>query len=105
MIVQCGMTDTAPPLWRDAVYLDNLSGQRVILEVLVVTMGSDSSLAAGARSGPEGSPSELQALEREKRNHGVIQKVLSDPEITSEAMGPSMVDYFKNVYERAQVGG
>ena len=56
MVVQCGMTDAAveTPVTSaegsstaaDVVYLDNLSGQRVILEVSVVTMGSDSSLAA-----------------------------------------------------------
>ena len=63
----------------DVVFLDNLSGQRVILEVSVVTIGSDSSLAAGARAGLGGVRAQLQAREREKRNHGVIQKVLSDP--------------------------
>ena len=62
MVVQCGVTDAAvveTPVTSadgsstvaDVVFLDNLSGQLVILEVLVVTIGSDSSLAAGARAG------------------------------------------------------
>ena len=123
MVVQCGVTDAAvveTPVTSadgsstvaDVVYLDNLSGQRVILEVSVVTMGSDSSLAAGARAGLGGVRAQLQAREREKRNHGVIQKVLSDPGnntiftpivlSASGAMGPSMVEFLKSVYERAQ---
>ena len=59
VVVQCGMTDAAvveTPVTStdgsstvaDVVYLDNLSGQRVILEVSVVTIGSDSSLAERA---------------------------------------------------------
>ena len=78
----------------------------------MVTMGSDSSLAAGARAGLGGVRAQLQAREREKRNHGVIQKVLSDPGnntiftpivlSASGAMGPSMVEFLKSVYERAQ---
>ena len=76
MVVQCGVADAAvvevetlvtstdgPSTVADVVYLDNFSGQRVILEVSVETMGSGSSLAAGARAGL-GSPSELQARER-----------------------------------------
>ncbi len=62
MVVQCGMADAAvveTPVTSadgsstvaDVVYLDSLSEQRVILEVLVVTMSSDSSLAAGAIAG------------------------------------------------------
>ena len=85
MVVQCGMADAAvveTPVTSadgsstvaDVVFLDNLSGQRVILEVSVVTIGSDSSLAAGARAGLGGVRAQLQAREREKRNHGVIQR-------------------------------
>ena len=94
------------------VFLDSLSGQRVILEVSVVTMGLDSSLTAGARAYLGGVRAQLQARKREKRNHGVIQKVLSDPGnntiftpivlSASGAMGPSMVEFLKSVYERAQ---
>ena len=59
MVVQCGMADAAvveTPVTSadgsstvaDVVYLDNFSGQRVILEVSVATLGLDSSRAAGA---------------------------------------------------------
>ena len=79
MVVQCGMAEAAvveTPVTSadgsstvaDVVFLDNLSGQRVILEVSVVTIGSDSSLAAGARAGLGGVRAQLQAREREKRN-------------------------------------
>ena len=40
----------------------------------MVTMGSES-LAAGARASLGGVLAQLQAREREKRSHGVIQKV------------------------------
>ena len=65
MVVQCGMADAAvveipvtsadgSSTVADVAFLDNLSGQRVILEVSVVTMGSSSSLAARvmSKSGP-----------------------------------------------------
>jgi hypothetical protein len=60
------------------VYVDNVSGKRVILEVSIVTVGSDSSLAGSTRAGLEGTTKLLREREAEKRNHGVIQKLLND---------------------------
>ena len=52
------------------------------------------------------------AREEEKRNHGVIQRLLSDagndsifnPIVMSAsgAIGPSMIDFLQSVYERAK---
>jgi hypothetical protein len=62
----------------DVVYFDRASGRRVILEVSIVTVGSDSALAASARAGLEGTTALLRAREEEKRSHGVIRKLLND---------------------------
>jgi hypothetical protein len=48
------------------------------LEVSVVTVGSDTSLAKSARAGLEGTTALLREREEEKRNDGVIRKLLSD---------------------------
>jgi len=64
MVKYCGLTDAAvveSPVQAadgdstvaDVVYIDSASGQRVILEVSVVTVGSAASLAGSARAGLE----------------------------------------------------
>jgi hypothetical protein len=89
MVNNCAITDAAvveSPVTSadgdstvaDVVYVDNVSGKRVILEVSVVTVGSDSSLAGSARAGLEGTTALLREREEEKRNHAVIQKLLND---------------------------
>ena len=60
MVKNCGITDAAvvespveaadgDSTVADVVYVDNVSGKRVILEVSVVTVGSDSALSGSAR--------------------------------------------------------
>ena len=88
---------------------------RVILEVSVVTVGSDAALAGSARAGFEGTTALLRAREEEKRNHGVIRKLLSDagnntiftPIVMSAsgAMGPSMIAFLQGTYERSKTTG
>ncbi len=62
MVKQCGLTDAAvvetpvsaadgDTTIADVVYFDSLSGERAILEVSVVTVGSDTSLARISRAG------------------------------------------------------
>ena len=62
MVKHCGLADTAvveTPVTAadgdttiaDVVYFDSLSGERAILEVSVVTVGSDTSLARISRAG------------------------------------------------------
>ena len=96
----------------DVVYVDSASGQKVILEVSIVTVGSDSAMAGSARAGLEGTTALLRARENEKRNHGVIRKLLNDsgnqtiftPIVMSAsgAMGPSMIAFLQDVYARAK---
>ena len=82
----------------DVVFFDPSSRARVVLEVSIVTIGSDTSLGRGARAGLDG----VNAREDEKRNHSVVQRLLNEagnntiftPIVMSacRAMGPSMVD-------------
>ena len=123
MVKYCGLTNAAvvessiqaadgDSTVADVVYIDIASGQRVILEVSVVTVGSAASLAGSARAGLEGTTALLMAREEEKRNHGVIRKLLSDAGnnsiftpiamSASGAMGPSMIAFLQSVYERAK---
>ena len=123
MVVQCGLTDAAvvetpvaatngDSTVADVVYFDSASGNRVILEVSVVTVGSDSSLAASARGGLDGVTGLLRAREEAKRGHPTIRRILHDSGNTtiftpivmsaSGAMGPAMVAFLKNVYDRAK---
>jgi hypothetical protein len=62
----------------DAVFFDPSSGARVILEVSIVTIGSDTSLGRGARAGLDGVNAQLQAREDEKRNYSVVQRPLNE---------------------------
>jgi hypothetical protein len=126
MVKNCGITDAAvvespveaadgDSTVADVVYVDSVSGRRVILEVSVVTVGSDSSLAGSARAGLEGTTRLLREREEEKRSHRVIQKLLNDsgnstiftPIVMSAsgAMGPSMIAFLQGVYERAKAAG
>ncbi len=102
------------PLWKllsldgdtaiaGVVYFDPLSGERAILEVLVITVGSGTSLARTSRAAMGSVMALLQAREREKRGHRVIQKITNEagndrtftPIVLSAsgAMGPSMVAF------------
>ena len=78
-------------------------------EVSIVTIGSDTPLGRGARAGLDGvNDAQLGAREEEKRNHGVIRRLLNEagnktifiPIVMSAcgAMGPSMVAFLKQAY-------
>ena len=94
------------------VFFDPSSRARVILEVSIVTIGSDTSLGRGARAGLDGVNAQLRAREEDKRNHSVVQRLLNEagnstiftPIVMSAcgAMGPSMVVFLKEVYGRAK---
>ncbi len=96
----------------DVVYFDPSSRARVILEVSIVTIGSDTSLGRGARAGLDGFNAQLWALEEEKRNHGVVRRLLNEAENNTSftpivmsacgTMGPSMVAFLKQAYGRAK---
>ena len=122
LVVQNGVTDAAVVETRltaadggtfdaDVVFFDPSSRARVILEVSIVTIGSDTSLGRGARAGLDGVNAQLRAREDEKRNHSVVQRLLNEagnitvftPIVMSAcgAMGPSMV-VLKEVYGRAK---
>ena len=69
MVTQCGLADAAvveTPVTAadgdttiaDVVYVDSLSGERAILEVSVVTVGSGTSLARSSRAGTDSLGSE-----------------------------------------------
>jgi len=112
LVVQNGVTDAAVVETRltaadgstfdaDVVFFDPSSRARVILEVSIVTIGSDTSLGRGARAGLDGVNAQLRAREEDKRNHSVVQRLLNEagnhtiftPINMSAcgAMGPSMV--------------
>jgi hypothetical protein len=123
LVVQNGVTDAAVVETRltaadggtfdaDVVFFDPSSRARVILEVSIVTIGSDTSLGRGARAGLDGVNAQLRAREDEKRNHSVVRRLLNEagnntiftPIVMSAcgAMGPSMVAFLKEVYGRAK---
>jgi len=123
LVVQNGVTDAAVVETRltaadggtfdaDVVFFDPSSRARVILEVSIVTIGSDTSLGRGARAGLDGVDAQLRAREEDKRNHSVVRRLLNEagnntiftPIVMSAcgAMGPSMVAFLKEVYGRAK---
>ncbi len=82
MVKKCGITDAAvveSPVAAadgnstnaDVVYVDNVSGKRVILEVSIVTVGSDSSLAGRGVRGP-GLREQKRCCGSEKRRNVVM---------------------------------
>jgi len=89
----------------DAVVFDSSSRARVILEISIVTIGSDTSLGRGARAGLDGFNAQLRAREDEKRDHSVVRRLLHEagnitlftPIVMSAcgAMGPSTVAFLK----------
>ena len=116
LVVQNGVTDAAVVETRltaadgstfdaDVVFFDPSSRARVILEVSIVTIGSDTSLGRGARAGLDGVNAQLRAREEDKRNHSVVQRLLNEagnhtiftPIVMSAcgAMGPSMVALYE----------
>ncbi len=79
MVKQCGLADAAvveipvtaadgDTTVADVVYFDSLSGERAILEVSVVTVGSDTSLARTSRVGLD-SHRVIQKITNEAGNH------------------------------------
>ena len=123
LVHQNGVTDAAVVETRltaadgstfdaDVVFFDPSCRARVILEVSVVTIGSDTSLGRGARAGLDGVNAQLRAREEDKRNHGVVQRLLNEagnhtiftPIVMSAcvAMGSSMIAFLKEVYGRAK---
>ena len=93
LVVQNGVTDAAVVETRltaadggtfdaDLVFFDPSSRARVILEVSIVTIGSDTSLGRGARAGLDGvnaqNFAQLRAREDDKRNHSVIRRLLNE---------------------------
>ena len=87
----------------DVVFFDPSFRARVVLEVSIVTIGSDTSLGRGARAGLDGVSAQLRAREDEKRKHSVVRRLLNEagnntiftPIVMSAcgAMGPSMVAF------------
>jgi len=123
LVVQNGVTDAAVVETRlivadggtfdaDVVFFDPSPRVRVILEVSIVTIGSDTSLGIGARAGRDGVNAQLQAREEQKRNHSVVWRLLNEagnktvftPVVMSAcgAMGPSTVAFLKEVFGRAK---
>ena len=111
LVVQNGITDAAvvetlltagdgSTFDADVFFFDPSSRARVILEVSIVTIGSDTSLGRCARAGLDGVNAQLRVHEEDKRNHSVVQMLLNEagnntivtPIIMSAcgAMGPSM---------------
>ena len=92
-------------MWSSLIPL----GARDILEVLIVTIGSDSTLELGWTG-----PGSTRSCERggKKRNHSAVQRLLIEagnniiftPVVVSAcgAMGPSMVAFLKVAYGRAK---
>ena len=63
----------------DVVFFDPSSSRaRVILEVSIVTIGSDTSLGRGTRAGLDGVDAQLRAREEDKRNHSVVRRLLNE---------------------------
>jgi len=60
---------------RTDVVIDPSSRARVILEVSIVTIGSDTSLGRGARAGLDRVNAQLRAREEDKRYHSVVQRL------------------------------
>ena len=54
------------------------SSLTLILEVSIVTIGSDTSLGRGARAGLNGVNAQLRAREEDTRNHIVVQRLLNE---------------------------
>jgi len=111
LVVQNGVTDAAVVETRlivadggtfdaDVVFFDPSPRVRVILEVSIVTIGSDTSLGIGARAGLDGVNAQLQAREEQKRNHSVVWRLLN--EAGNKTMGPSTVAFLKEVFGRAK---
>ncbi len=120
MVEQCGLTDAAvvetPVTAADSdttiatgyIFTLSLSGERAILEVSVVTVEFDTSLARISRAG-------VSRREQEKRSNRAIQKITNEagnktiftPIILSAsgAIGPSTVAFLKDVYARAKAAG
>ena len=122
-MVQNGVTDAAVVETRltaadgstfdaDVVFFDLSSRARVILEVSIVTIGSDTSLGRGARAGLDGVNAQLRAREEDKRNHSAVQRLLNEAGnrtiftpivmLACGAMGPSKEAFLKEVYGRAK---
>jgi hypothetical protein len=117
MVRQCGHADAAvvetpataadgDTTIADVAYFDSLSGERAILEVSVVTVGSDTSLSRTSRAGMDSVIALLRAREQEKRSHRAIQKITNEagnnaiftPLVLSAsgAMGPLTVALLKD---------
>jgi len=62
----------------NAVFFDPSSGVRVILEVSIVTIGSNNSLGRGARAGLDGLNAQFRSREEDKRFHSVVQRLLNE---------------------------
>ena len=115
LVVQNGVTNAAVVETRltagdggtfdaDVVYFDPSSRARVILEVSIVTIGSDTSLGRGARTGLDGSMrscgrGRVQRLLNEAGNNTIFTPIVMS---ACGAMGPSMVAFLKRAYGRAK---
>jgi len=124
MVKHLGLTDAAvvetpvgaadgEMMNADVVYVDSASGRRVILEVAVISVDSDSALGASARAGMEGVRALLREKESNKRGHPVIRRLINEEGNSTSfipfvmtangAMGPSAVAFLKEAYDRAKV--
>ena len=59
--------------------IPHLARLRAILEVSIITIGSDTSLGRSALAGLDGVNSQLRAREVDKRNHSIVQRLLNEP--------------------------
>ena len=93
LVVQNGVTDAVVVETRlkaadggtfdaDVVFFDLSFRARVILEVSIVTIGSDTSL------GRDGVNAQLRAREEDKRNHSIVRRLLTRREISNNIFTP-----------------
>lgn len=124
MVQLCGVTDAAvtespislaaggESLDTDVLYFDPASGKRTILEVSIVTVGSDSSVRGSARRGYDAVTKLL--VDREKMKcSGTVARRLIDEEGSSTTFipfvmsscggfGPAATSFLKSVYDQAK---
>ena len=90
-MVQNGVTDAAVVETRltaanrstfdaDVDFFDPSSRARVILEVSIITIGSDTSLGRGAQARLDGVNAQLRARDEDKRNRSVVRRLLNEAE-------------------------
>jgi len=126
MLRQCGVTDAAVTestvfdrggsgFDTDVTYLDPMTGKRVILEVSIVSLGSDTSVNTSASAGLDSAKRLLVRRENEKRQNRTICNIINEegnqtvfiPFVMSSCggFGPSATAFLKAVYATAKAKG